>query len=212
MLAELEPLLGTTEPPPPSPPPTIGAGFKFALHVEARNCCPAHPDHISKGVNCEICGEERPLVGVHDNQLDLGTIQLLWLMMNNLLDTAASAVPDTANVSRSLSVNSAATVPQIVAGTGTTAAAVSDYKLQTQATTTSGYVTAVTANPSGSTMVITGTITNTSGGTLAYDEVGIYITVATWVFMLAHDAPLTGGPFNVSNNGTLAVTYTATVS
>lgn len=148
------------------------------------------------------------LTGIYDNQYDLGTIQLLGFIATNILDTAES-IKDTGGTIRSITANSANSVINIVAGTGVTAPAVSDFNLQTQSAGSSGSISATVNAPSGSTFTVTGTITNSSGSTIAYSEVGIECTSATFVFLLSHDVFTA---LNVSNGGTLAVTYTATIS
>jgi hypothetical protein len=56
---------------------------------------------------------------------------------------------------------------------------------------------------------VTGTITNSSGSTITYSELGLMMTNGANVFLLTHDV-FTGVP--VSTTGTLAVTYTITNS
>lgn len=153
------------------------------------------------------------ITGVYENPYDLGTKAFAQLIQNNILDTAES-ITDTTNTSRSLTVNSAATVPMIVAGTGTTAAAFTDYALSSIASggtyggsNSSGNQAATVNAISSNTFTVTATITNTSGSTIAYSEVGMAVTVATYTFLIAHDVFTA---LNVSNNGTLAVTYTLT--
>lgn len=130
----------------------------------------------------------------------------------NLLATAESIL-DTGNTSRSISANTSTGTVRIVAGTGSTAAAVTDYALQTPTSGASGYVAATINAYSGSgtsgAFTVTGTITNTSGSTITYSEVGVTIVASTYTFLLTHDV-FTG--LAVSNNGTLATTYTLTYS
>lgn len=152
------------------------------------------------------------LKGVREGPANLCTQAFALFTQNNMLATAES-IKDTGNTSRSLSANSACSAPTIVAGTGTTAAAVTDVSLQTQQGGSSGSQAATInaysgAGTSGS-YTVTATITNTSGGTVAYAEVGLTIVSATFTFLIAHDV---FSALSVSNNGTLAVTYTFTFS
>lgn len=166
------------------------------------------------GVKVEIVARDAQgnITGRYENAHDLATLQMAQLVQNNILATA-EAVTDTGNASRSLSANSATSVPRIVAGIGATAAAYNDYALQTPTAGTSGYVAATINAASGSgtscSFTVTGTITNTSGSSVSYGEVGITIVCATYTFLLCHDV---FSALPVSNNGTLAVTYTLTYS
>ncbi len=150
------------------------------------------------------------LTGVYKNEYDLGTKQFAQLVQTNILDTAQT-ITNTSGTGESIAVNSASTSPTILAGTGTTAAAVTDYALQTPTSGSSGSIAATINAYSGSgtsgNFTVTGTITNTSGSTITYSEVGIEVTVSTYTFLITHDV-FTG--LSVSNNGTLAVTYTIT--
>lgn len=183
----------------------------FKVRVEARDPCPEHGTVDPNRPDCAVCGKPRPLVGVHEKDVDLGTTVLLGIFSANLLATAQT-VNDTTATGRSISANSAVSSPTIAAGTGSTAAAVGDTNLQAQSAGSSGSQAIASVVVSGATITITATITNGTAGTIAYDEVGIIVTIGGHTFLLAHDAPLTGGPYNVSVGGTLAVTYTGTVS
>ena len=152
------------------------------------------------------------ITGTYCNDDDLFTKQFAQITQLNILDTAES-VTDITNTARSLTVNSASTAPTIVAGTGTTAAAVTDYVLQTPTAGSSGSASATINAYSGSgtsgNYTVTATITNSSGSTITYSEVGIEVTISTYTFLITHDV-FTG--LAVSNSGTLAVTYTLTFS
>jgi hypothetical protein len=148
--------------------------------------------------------------GRYHNEYDLGTKALAQLIQSNILDTAAS-ITDVTDTARSIGANTACTAPTINAGTGSTAAAFTDYKLQTTSTSYTGngsYSEAATVNAiSSNTFTVTGTITNVSGSTITYGEVGMSVTANTYYFLISHDV-FTG--LAVSNAGTLAVTYTLT--
>ncbi len=142
---------------------------------------------------------------------DLATKQFAQFIQANILNTGET-IKDTSNSDKSISANSDATVPRIVAGIGTTPADVTDYCLESATAGTSGYAAATINAYSGTgtsgTFTITGTITNSSGVTIAYAEVGVTIVSATFTFLLCHDIFTA---LNVSDGGTLAVTYTATL-
>ena len=144
-------------------------------------------------------------------QQDLGTKQFAQLCQLNILDTAET-ITDTSNTGRALTVNNAAIVPTIIAGTGTTTPTVLDYNLTTPTAGASGTVAATINAYSGSgasgNFTVTGTITNSSGSSITYAEVGITVTVATYVFLITHDT-FTG--VAIPNTGLLGITYTCTV-
>lgn len=184
-----------------------------ARHIRGNANKPGSRGRIQIGLMVEARDSAGKLTGVYKNALDLGTKALAQLIQNNIFDTAET-VTDTSNTGRALTVNSACTVPMVVAGTGTTAAAFADYALTTIATggtyggsNSSGNQAATINAISSNTFTVTATITNTSGSTITYAEVGMACTSATFTFLLAHDV-FTG--LAVSNNGTLAVTYTLT--
>ena len=175
---------------------TDGRGcMRVNLFIEARNPCPHH--------HPEPCDCEKPLVGVVCKD-DITVKQLAQLIMANILDTApgSTAMLDITDTGRTVTVNSASTLPLIAAGTSGTAANFADYKLGTQTET----VTAVTSPTfSSNTFSVTGTIT--AGSARAYQEVGMECTVGGNIFLLTHD---TFATLNVSSGGTLGVTYTFT--
>ena len=140
---------------------------------------------------------------------DMSTIGLAQFIQAQIWGYVTGTIKDTGGTGRTVTAYSTVSAQQIVAGTGTTAATFADNVLQAQSASTSGYVSATMNAISGSTFTITGTITNGSGSTINYAEIGLYVTMNTWIFMLAHDV-FTALP--VSATGTLGVTYTATFS
>jgi hypothetical protein len=171
---------------------------------------------MALSVHVEAREPDGTLIGVYDNPFDLGTKALAQLIQTNILNTAAT-ITDTTDTGRSVSVNSASTVQMIVAGTSNTAATFTDYALNSIASggtyggsNSSGNQAATVNAIASNTFTVTATITNISGSTISYAEVGMAVTVGGHTFLIAHDAPITGGPYTVSNAGTLAVTYTAT--
>jgi creatinine amidohydrolase/Fe(II)-dependent formamide hydrolase-like protein len=170
--------------------PAGGVILRGSLHIEARDA--------DGNITGEWCDD------------DLTTKQLAQLIMANILDTApgSSAMTDTSGSTHTVTVNSAATLPLIAAGTSGTTATVADHALGTQTETVTA-VTSTTFTGSGSsgTVMVTGTIT--AGSARAYQEVGIEVTVGSNIYLLTHDTFTT---LNVSSGGTLAVTYMFTFS
>lgn len=142
----------------------------------------------------------------------IATEQFTQLVPRNILNTV-EGVTDTTGTARSIPANTACTIASIVAGIGVTAAAVTDFALTIPVAGSSGNTSATTNPYAGSgtsrNFTVTGTITNSSGSTIQYSELGIQITIATVTFLISHDV---FSPLSVSNGGTLAVTYTATFS
>lgn len=174
-----------------------------------------------KGNSLSLClkltvrDAEGNITAEYENPYDLATKALAQQIQNNILDTAESIV-DVTNTARALSANDAATAPYIVAGTTSTAAAFTDYALgdgttNTDYKTNGNYAQSATINAiSSNTFTVTATITNASGSSITYREIGLANTIATYQFLLAHDIPNGSTGYTVSNNGTLQVTYTAT--
>ncbi len=155
------------------PNPTMRLKLKVVAYEPCEN-----KEHWGKP-----CDRQKKVSGTYENVDDLFTAAFAAFVQANIMNSNANPnVKDTGGTSRAINANSAVSALTIVAGTGTTAAAVSDNALQ-------------------------GTITNTSGASIAYSEVGITVTAATFVFLIAHDVFTA---LNVSKNGTLQVTYTAT--
>lgn len=136
----------------------------------------------------------------------LATKQFAQLVQLNILDTAET-ITDTTNTGNALTVNNAATVPTIAAGTGTTAAAYNDHALQTQTETVAATINAYSGAGVSGSFTVTGTIT--AGAARAYAEVGLLVTVNAKTYLLCHDV---FSVLNVSNGGTLQVTYTLSFS
>ncbi len=189
-----------------------GAGIHIHLRVVWRNPCPEHgythsddkakdPNHACKG----------GFVGITDKWDDISVTALAGLILNNILNTAQS-VKDTTNTARALSANSAASALTIIAGSGTTTPAFTDYSLTTAISGSSGTVSGTANAISGTSFTVTGTLTNSSGGDLTYAEIGITVTVATYVFLLTHDLTNGSTGYVISNGGTGATTITFSFS
>lgn len=161
---------------------------------------------IGVKLNCRVVARSPNGIIFGIRETDMALKQLAQLIQLNILDTAVT-ITDEGNTGRALSVNNAATLPRILAGIGLTAAAWTDYKMQTFTDDANHRVAATIGAVGSGTFTISGVITNGSGGDIAYSEVGIDITVATYLFLLAHDV---GSAYTVSNGGTLTVNYTAT--
>jgi len=159
-------------------------------------------------LNCRVVARspKGAIFGIRET--DMAVKAIAQLIQTNIFNTAQT-ITDTGNTNRSVAANSAATLPRILGGTGTTAAAFTDYKMQTW-TDDANHRVAATINPlSGSSFTITGVITNNSGSDIAYAEVGVDVTVGGWLFLLGHDV---GTAYIVSTGGTLTVSYAAAFS
>ena len=145
---------------------------------------------------------------------DPGTVQLSNLMCANILNTAQTSVcKDTGGTAtRTVGANSATSALQIVAGTDTTAAAVSDYRMNAQSSGGQGAKTPTVnvVNTSTGVFTITANMDAPSPSTIVYGEIGIYVTAATYVFCIARGT--SGGTWSVDTSHYLAVTYTVTPS
>ena len=178
--------------------------FRIHLKVEAFAPC-KNPLH--RGISCD-CPKE--LTGVREGPANLCTNAFAAFVQAGILNQAPSnTVKDTSNTARTLTANSAHSALTGRAGTNAAAAAVTDYMLGTE-TETQASVT-VNANPNTGTTsgTFTVTFTITAGADRLYTEVGLTVVQQTWTFLITHDV---FAGLNVSNTGTLAVTYTFTNS
>jgi hypothetical protein len=162
-------------------------------------------------LNVEAYENDGSVTGTYVDEYDLSTKQLAQFIQAEILATAET-ITDTSNTTRAVAAAAAVSAPLIVAGTLTTAATNTDYKMGAQTATSSGSIAAVinawgTASSTSGSFTVTGTITNTTGSTVNYAEVGIAVTCGGNSFLLSHDVFTALG---VSNAGTLAVTYTLT--
>src|SRR5208337_427631 len=136
---------------------------------------------------------------------DPGTVQLSNLMCANILNTAQTGVcKDTGGTgTRTVGANSATSALQIVAGTDTTGAAVSDYKLNSQSGGGQGAQTPTVNVVNTTTGVFTITANMSApGAQIVYGEIGIYVTAATYVFCIARGTA--GGTWTVDTSHYLA--------
>lgn len=155
------------------------------------------------------CGCKKKLTGVREGPANLLTNGFAALVQANILNNAPSnQIKDTGGTLRSITANTATSSLTGQAGTTGTAAAVTDNVL---GAVTETATPTVNANPNTGTTsgTFTVTFTITAGADRAYAEVGLIVTKATFIFLLCHD---TFTALNVSNTGTLAVTYTFTNS
>ena len=184
----------------------IVTGFQHAaLRIVAYAPC-RHVAHHGK-----ICGCKKKIIGVRELPVNLCTNVYANIVRCSLLNTNTT-VTDTGGTGRALTktFDGGGNTLTMCAGTGATGATVADTNMQTQTETqTSVTVNTVTGSGSSGTFTVTATITATADR--AYTEVGLKTTTTTtaWVFLLTRD---TFSVLNVSNSGTLAVTYTFTNS
>ena len=189
-------------------------GLKIGMEVVARNPCPIHKLTHTQDDECQM-----GFVGKTYDEHDMGLYAFAASLIANVFNQSntATSVPDTGNTSRSWAANSAVSALSLVAGSGVTGPTFPDYVIDTaiaggSGTATPTVGTTITSLGSSGTFLITGTFTNSSGSNKTYGNVGIYVTANTYVFMLAHDQTNGASGYVVSNSGTVALTYTITVS
>jgi hypothetical protein len=162
-------------------------------------------------VKDKITGEEK-LVW-EDIVSDPATQQMAQIFQALFLNTAqSSSVKDTGGTSRSVAAQAAASAPTVVAGSGGTTAAVTDYKLGFQVSGNQGSQPATPGSISGwsgstGSFTITANMAAPSSGTIVYTEVGITITIGGYVFLIARYYYSSG--WSVGTTNYLAITYTA---
>ena len=167
-------------------------------------------NHFRIHLNVRAFEPHGTLTGEYDGPSNLLTNQFAAFVQQQILNNDATNNPkDTGGTQRNTSTGTATSALTGRAGTNATPAAVTDFVLGTE-TETQASVT-VNANPTTGTTsgTFTVTFTITAGADRVYTEVGLTIVKETWTFLLCHDV-FTG--LNVSNTGTLAVTYTFTNS
>jgi hypothetical protein len=129
------------------------------------------------------------------------------------------SVKDTSAASHNVAAGFTASAPTICTGTGSTTPDVDDFVIETPVTDTpagTGKIAATINAYSGGTttgsFTITGTITNGSAADITYKEIGMEVTIATYVYLVLHDLVNGATGYLVSVSGTLACTYTITNS
>ena len=157
-----------------------------------------------------------PIISAHRvDEDDLQTGQWAQLGITNLLAGGSQTVKDTSGNTHTVTNNSSVSALTVVCGTGTTAAAVSDNALQTPSSGWTGGTTvtvgSLTESGTSGSFTITCTLTNGNASLVNVGEIGVTVTVATYVYLILHDAPINASTpyyYPVSPNGTLACTYT----
>ena len=194
-------------------------GLHIGVKIVARNPCPEHGI-----VHMESDACQKGFVGENYKEYDMGLRGFSAMLIANVFKTATTAdIKDTSNVSQTITANSAVTTCQLVAGAGVTAPVFSNYDVQStgiagdptfdgNSPITATVNNTITDNSSNGTFTITGTFTNNYAGNETYGNIGIYITNSVSTFMMAHDQTNGGSGYVVSHLGTVAVTYTITVS
>jgi len=189
-------------------------GLRIGLKVVARNPC---PDHGFVHTETDSC--QKGYLGTTIKEHDMGLYAFAATLIANAFATnnTATSVPDITNTNRSFNANSAVSAILIVAGSGVTTPTFGDYQIQTQIASSSGSISAtvnptITNNTTNGTFTITGTFTNSTGSNATYGNIGIYATANTFSFMFAHDLTNGATGYVVSPAGTVAVTYTVTIS
>ena len=188
--------------------PQIMTQFKDASGKYISGVSEPIPRHFSVYLKVEAFDEHGYRTAVREGPSNMTLKQFAQFVQANILNTAET-ITDTGGTGRSISANTSSATINIVAGTNTTAATFTDNKLGSQSAGSSGSQAATVNAISGQSFTVTATITNSSGLSINYAEVGIQNTAATFVFQLCHDVFTA---VTVSNNGTLAVTYTISFS
>jgi hypothetical protein len=192
-------------------------GLHIGVRIVARNPC---SEHGFTHTDTDTC--QKGFIGETFKDPDMGLYAFAAALIANVFDTnnTATSVPDTGGTSRSWAANSATSSINIRAGSGTTTPTFGDHVIQTPLTNSpagTGLIsattgTAITNNTTNGTFVITGTFTNGTVGNLTYAEIGIEATANTFIFLLSHDLTNGATGYIVSPSGTVAVTYTVTIS
>jgi len=169
---------------------------------------------MSISMRAEAKDSEGKLIGVHEHPLDDMAIRAFaWGIQLNLLKTNET-MTDVTGTANAETANTSISAVNLHAGSGVSVPSFTDYQIQSPLTNTgtTAYVTPATNAISGSAFTVTGTFTNTSGGTLTYGNVGIEITLNSHTYLLTHDQINSGSGFIISVNGTVGITYTIAFS
>jgi len=144
---------------------------------------------------------------------DITLLQLAQFTQAALMGVVSGlSFKDTAGTSHAQTAAVTAGTPQIAFGIGSTAAAFTDFKIQTTAGASSDVIAATVTAIASNTFTVTATWTNTTAGTISISELAMYVTTTAGMasnstFALSHDV-FTGQ--GVSANGTAAATLTFT--
>jgi hypothetical protein len=160
------------------------------------------------------------LVGKTYDEHDIGLHNFAVYLITNIFDaaSAANSGKDTSAGLHTVSANTATTSVHLGGGAGLTAVTFIDFNIETENTGGSDSPIVATVNNTitdggvSGTFTITGTFTNNSGGNETWGNIGITITNAVGTFLVAHDRTNGAVGYLVSPLGTVAVTYTITVS
>jgi hypothetical protein len=209
-------------------------GIHIGLKIVARNPCSEHGYPHWEGAN--VVGNLDPsqgckggFVGENYREYDMGLRGFSAMLLANVFNKVTTAdIKDTSNTSQTINPNTATTSVHLVAGDGLTAVQYTNYQIEgtggaadptfnSDSPINATVNNTITPLPGGGpytsgTFTITGTFTNSSLGNETYGNIGITITNATSTFMMAHDRTNGGTGYPVSPSGTVAVTYTVTVS
>jgi hypothetical protein len=167
------------------------------VRIEAYEPCSVH--------GSGSCSCEKTCIGIIE-QGDLATKQFAQLIQLNILDSNQT-IKDIDGDSNEETANTSSGTITIMAGTDNTAADVTDFSLGAQTETVSGTVNSYSGSGVSGGFTVTGTIT--AEANRAYTEVGLGVTVNSSIYLICRDVFST---YNVSDGGTLAVTYTITCS
>jgi hypothetical protein len=176
---------------------------------------------LRSGASIRICARiefrnrRGRLTGVYQNDHDITLFQLTQFIQSSYLAVNASSIKETGGTTQAVTGAITSNTPSIAFGKGVTAAAYTDFAIQTTAGALSDIIAAASsaATSGANTWTITATWTNTTAGTIAISELALYVTTTAGVaanktYCLTHDV-ITGQ--NVSPNGTALATLTWTM-
>lgn len=142
---------------------------------------------------------------------DVGDVQFVQLIAAWLGSAQSSCVKNTSGTAESISAGATPTAVNVVAGTGGTTAAVTDYTLGAQVSGGPGSQTATigAVNTTTGVLQITANMQGPASAT-TYKEIGIYLTISSYTIQICRDYNSSG--WSVSTTQYLSVTYTLTPS
>src|SRR5271169_3162503 len=164
------------------------------LKIVARNPCPTHGYTHWDGQNTNGAFDvdawcQGGLVGKSGHFLgDMAIRAMAWGMQLNLFKTNET-MQDVTGASNPETANTAITAVNIHAGSGVTAPSFTDFQIETPLsnTGTTAFVTAVMHAISGAAFTVTGTLTNSTGSTITYGNLGLEITLNSHTYLVTHD-------------------------
>jgi len=188
-------------------------GSTVTLDVKVYAPCKKHV-----GKSTQFCGCKPQITAQGHKEHDLKTSQYAKLEMAGVF-ASSQTVTDTSSAGHTVAAGFTASAPKICTGTGSTTPDVDDVTIQIPVTDSpagTGKIAATVGTYTGGTttgaFTITGTITNGSAADITYKEIGMEVTIATYVYLVLHDLVNGATGYLVSVGGTMSCTYTITNS